>query len=68
MRSRQFVFTWWAGLVRDTFGPNCLFHVARFGHLRIRRRLAERGDWRGMPVGGDNRPPAAAVVVASRGL
>jgi len=67
MRSRKFVLTWWAGLVRDTFGPNCLFHVARFGVIRPGRRLAVRGDWRGMPVGGDNRPPAVAVV-QSRGV
>ena len=37
IHDRAFVLTWWAGLVRDTFGPKSLFHVARFGDLRIRR-------------------------------
>lgn len=36
-RDRQFVWTWWAGLVRDTFAPGSVFRVARFGGLRIGR-------------------------------
>ena len=40
MRDRGFVWTWWAGTVPDYFGTRSVFHVARFGVLRIRRAVA----------------------------
>ena len=71
MRSRQFVFTWWAGLVVDSFGQVSIFRVARFGCLRIRRRPASASA---VVVRRIRRSAAAAavvpapVVVESRGL
>jgi hypothetical protein len=55
MRDREFVWTWWAGLVRDSFGPGSIFHVARVGSLR--RSLRVR---RVTPIGGGKtvgKPP-----------
>ena len=52
MRDRQFVWTWWAGTVPDYFGTRSVFHVARFGVLRIRRACGASSA--GKPVGGDD--------------
>jgi len=52
MHDRQFVWTWWAGLVRDSFGPGSMFHVARVGSLRIRRVTPTSGEARRVTDGG----------------
>ena len=33
-QDRRFVWTWWAGLVSDSFGPESMFACARWGALR----------------------------------
>jgi len=60
MRDREFVWTWWAGTVPDYFGPKSLFHVARFGVLRIRRACrsgGSGGEARRVRPTADRRPP-----------
>ena len=61
MRDRGFVWTWWAGTVPDYFGPKSLFHVARFGVLRIRRACGASSA--GMPGGGDDDARAPFLLV-----
>ena len=58
MREKQFVLTWWSGLVRDTFGPKSVFRVARWSSLRIGRRLASGSGG----VARRGRPTAAAAA------
>ena len=47
MVHRKFILTWWAGMVRDSFGPVSIFHVARFGVLRqaVRCVKVEGSRW-----------------------
>jgi len=60
MVHRKFILTWWAGMVRDSFGPVSIFHVARFGVLRrpARRVIAEGSRWDTAitPAGGEAFP------------
>jgi len=65
MEDRQFVWTWWAGLVRDSFGPGSVFHVARFGSLRIRSGAARRrrGNARRVADGGVRRSAWGSLLV-----
>ena len=62
MRDRQFVWTWWAGTVPDYFGTRSVFHVARFGVLRIRRACGASSA--GKPVGGDDDARAPSLLVS----
>jgi len=60
MQSRSFVWTWWAGLVSDTFGPRSVFHRASIGVLRDRRRaLAPKVSF------GKRRSAAAAAPLGT---
>jgi len=59
MHDREFVLTWWAGLVRDSFGPGSVFHVARFGSLRI----VWAADRRRKSVGSRRPPPPSQIDV-----
>ena len=63
MRDRRFVFTWWAGVVRDSFGPASVFRVARIGRLRCCRRA---DDLTRQTVGGGES--SAADVVMTEGV
>jgi len=58
MRQKQFVWTWWAGLVRDSFGSRSIFRVARFGVLKVCRRTASVSGG----VARRGRPTAAAFA------
>lgn len=49
LRSREFVYTWWAGTVPDTFAVQSVFKVARIG--ADRRRRCACGRARGAPLG-----------------
>jgi hypothetical protein len=60
MHDRQFVWTWWAGMVRDSFGPGSMFRVARVGSLRVGRRMA---SGRRRVAVGSRRPPRAPIGV-----
>jgi len=52
MHDRRFVWTWWAGMVPDSFGARSLFCVARWGSLRVRRVIPTAGvARRGTAVG-----------------
>lgn len=79
MHARRFVWTWWAGLIPDSFGSKSVFHVARFGVLRVRlergRAEAVRRRRRAAPtaaqIGDDHSPNFRTVVlvqVLERGL
>jgi hypothetical protein len=46
MRERKFVWTWWAGMVQDSFGPGSMFQVARLGVLRVPARRLASGETR----------------------
>jgi hypothetical protein len=59
MYDRRFVWTWWAGMVPDSFAVGSIFYVARFGVLRIRRVT---------PIGGGSRrTPPIGVRLARDG-
>lgn len=52
VHDRRFVWTWWAGMVPDSFGVRSIFHVGRVGVLRGRRVMPTGGvARRGTPVG-----------------
>jgi hypothetical protein len=57
---RNYVFTWWGGLVRDSFGSASVFRCARIGSLRRRRRSASGSD--GGVARRERRPTAAAAL------
>ena len=62
MRERKFVFTWWAGTVRDCFGSRSVFRVARLGVLRIPgRRLASATGREAVGSTGAPPPPSGFV-------
>jgi hypothetical protein len=63
MRAREFVWTWWGGLLADTFGPKSVFRCARVRHLR--RLACASSDRRGRPKGATRRTAAGAAVVQS---
>jgi len=65
-RDRAFVWTWWAGMIRDSFGPHSVFHVARFGSLRIWRARGSGGEARrGRPTA-DRQPEGVFPLVRTR--
>lgn len=62
MYDRGFVWTWWAGIVPDTFGIRSVLWSARWGRLRPPVRLTPAGWPGGMPAGG----PAAELPLTNR--
>jgi hypothetical protein len=58
---REFIYTWWSGVIPDTFAERSLFRRVRYGRLRARA-----GGVRGMPVGGATPPPRGSFSFPAR--
>lgn len=48
MRKRTFIYTWWAGVIPDTFGDRSILHRARFAGAR--RAMPGGAARRGRPA------------------